>query len=172
MRTLLLLRHAKASREDPALGDFDRPLTPRGEKSARRIGHYLRDNTGAPDLVLCSAALRTRQTLAAVAASLGPDVTIRFLKGLYLATPSRLMAAIRRTPDEIGSLLVIGHNPGIATLATDLADGGDPVLRRRMAEKFPAGALADVRLDIARWAEIAPGVGRLRDFVVPRDLRS
>jgi len=172
VKTLLLLRHAKASRDDPTLDDFDRPLAPRGEESAKRVGRYLRDEIGAPDLVLCSAALRTRQTLDHVATALGPDVAVKVLKGLYLAAPSRLLAAIRRTPDAVGALLVIAHNPGIAMLAADLAGSGDAVLRRRMTEKFPTGALADIRLDIAHWADAAPHTGRLRGFVAPRELKA
>ena len=172
MKTLLLLRHAKSSRDDQSLDDFDRPLAPRGEEAAVRMGRHLRDKIGQPDLVLCSAALRTRQTLDRVVEAFGSDVPARTLKGLYLAEPGRLLAAIRRVPDDVRCLLVIAHNPGLGALATQLSGSGDPARLRRMAEKFPTGALADIRLDIARWADVAPNHGRLRDFVVPRDLKS
>jgi len=172
LKTLLLLRHAKSSRDDPALDDFDRPLASRGQDAASRMGRYLRDKVGRPDLALCSAALRARQTLDRVVEAFGSDVPVRTLKGLYLAEPSRLLAAIRRVPDDVRCLLVIAHNPGLGTLATQLSVSGDAAMRRRMAAKFPTGALADIRLDIGHWADAAPDHGRLRDFVVPRDLKS
>lgn len=170
MKTLLLLRHAKSSRDDPALDDFDRPLASRGQDAASRMGRYLRDKVGRPDLALCSAALRARQTLDRVVEAFGSDVPVRTLKGLYLAEPSRLLAAVRRAPDDARCLLLVGHNPGLGTLATRLCARGDAALLRRMAEKFPTGALAEIGFDIERWADVAPEHGRLRNFVVPRDL--
>ena len=172
MKTLLLLRHAKSSRDDPALDDFERPLTSRGQDAALRMGRYLRDKVGKPDLVLCSAAVRTRQTLDRIIEAFGSGIEMRALKGLYLAEPNRLLAAVRRAPDDVRRLLLVGHNPGLGTLATQLCARGDAALLRRMAEKFPTGALAEIRFDIEHWADAAPEHGRLRDFVVPRDLKS
>ena len=170
MKTLLLLRHARAKRDDPTLDDFDRPLTKRGDDAAARMGGYLCREIGKPDLTLCSAALRTRQTFDRVAAAFEDGLDARTLKGLYLAAPSRLLAGIRRTPDNVDCLMVVGHNPGIETLAAQLCGGGRSAALQRMARKFPTGALAEIRFDIERWAEAAAGGGQLRNFVVPRDL--
>jgi phosphohistidine phosphatase SixA/CHAD domain-containing protein len=170
MKKLLLLRHAKSSRDDPALDDFDRPLARRGEKAAPRIGRYLRDTIGWPDLVMCSAAARTRRTWDLAAGKTGAGVPVRALRALYMAAPERLLASIRRAPDGVESLAVVGHNPGLQELAIRLCAGGRAAALRRLTEKFPTGALAEIHLDVTRWRDAAPGTGRLRRFVVPRAL--
>lgn len=170
MKTLLLLRHAKSDWADPGLDDFDRPLNPRGERAAPLIGRYIARKGGAPDLALVSAAARTQQTWALVAAAFDPAPPVKRQRGLYLATPAKLLAAIRRVPDDVERLLVLSHNPGMAMLAADLCASGKKKALATMAEKFPTAALAEIHCAIDRWADIAAGCGDLRRFVRPRDL--
>jgi len=173
MKRLLLLRHAKSDWSDPLLEDFDRPLASRGRVAAPRMGRYLASKIGAPDLVLCSDALRTRQTWSLVAAELAetaPARPVKFLRGLYLARPSRLLSSIRRAPDDVGSLLLVGHNPGMHDLACALVGDGKAKALGRLAGKFPTAALAEIHFDLAQWRALEPGTGRLKRFVRPKDL--
>lgn len=170
-RRLLLLRHAKSSWADPGLADFDRPLNKRGVRAAPLMAQYIGAKGLRPDLVFCSAALRTRQTWDLVAAELGGETTVKVLKSLYLASPSRLLAAVRQAPDEVARLMVLGHNPGLERFAAELCGpGSDRKALARLADKFPTCALAVIRFDSEGWSKVARGGGRLERFVVPRDL--
>ncbi|MDJ0942956.1 MAG: histidine phosphatase family protein [Kiloniellales bacterium] len=170
MPTLMLLRHAKSDWSDPALADFDRPLNKRGRRAAPLIGRHLRKQGLIPDLVLCSSALRARQTWELVSAELKAEVPIKFLRSLYLAPPSRLLATVQRQPKKVERLMMVGHNPGMENLAAHLAGGGDAKLRARMREKFPTATLAVLGFAAEAWAGVAAGGGELQRFVVARDL--
>lgn len=167
-RTLLLLRHAKSSWADPGMDDFDRPLNPRGKRAVADIAHLLTGMPAQPDLVLCSSARRTRETLDGVRSGLAGDPETRFDRSLYLADADHLARVVQALPD-IGCAMLIGHNPGLHELAVMLAGDGDHALRRRLAEHFPTGALAIVTFRGA-WRTARPGSGHLAAFKVPRDL--
>src|SRR5215831_15132963 len=101
MLTLSLLRHAKSSWDDPALEDFDRPLAKRGQTAAPRMGAYMQANGLMPDLVLCSPAVRARQTLDLLLSCLGGGPTVVYEQAFYLAAPSVLLARIRKIDARI-----------------------------------------------------------------------
>ena len=169
LHRLYALRHAKSSWDDPALADHDRPLARRGEQSVKLLRDYVTRHTIAPDLVLCSSARRTIETLDGIRRALPADVEVRIEGGLYGASAERLASAIRDVDDAFGAVLVIAHNPGLEDLVDRVVGEGDTALRERLTEKFPTGALASMSFD-GRWAELGPGSVRLDDFVVPRDL--
>ena len=128
MRTLALLRHAKA--EDPAgyADDIDRPLSHRGRTDAVAVGQWLSETDLVPDRVLCSTAVRARDTWLAVASVVG-EVSVLYEPSLYLAGASEALELVRQTDPTVSSLLVIGHNPGLSVLSRlldpdGLADGG------------------------------------------------
>ena len=164
-KQLLLLRHAKSSWSDPDLADHDRPLNARGRQAATLVGRHLRASAPVPDLVLCSSARRTRETLELLDIGAATEVVVE--DRLYGAGAGDLLARLRTVPAAVKSVLLIGHNPGIEQLAALLIDSDGAT-----AESFPTAALADVRLPISAWADLDPGVGRLHAFVVPRDLTS
>ena len=167
MPLLYLLRHAKSSWDDPGLADRDRPLAPRGRRAAERMAEHLRAHDVRPGLVLCSPAVRARQTLAAVTAALGdPPTTVE--DGLYGGEPEHVVARLREVPDTTEAVMVIGHDPTLQDLALELAGGGDDLPRLR--EKLPTGALATLAFE-GSWRDLAPGRATLEAFVVPRDLR-
>jgi phosphohistidine phosphatase len=173
VKRLLLLRHGKA--EGSAADDAHRVLIARGEKDSARMGRFLRDDVYIPDLVLCSTATRTRQTLERMLPELGqPKPRIEYLSELYLAEPEVILAAIRRAPDKCASLMVVGHNPGLEQCALALVEIPlEKKLRRRydvMDEKFPTCALAVIDFDVARWSDVREGNGDLDAFVRPKDL--
>lgn len=171
MKTLLLLRHAKSSWDDPSLDDFDRPLAARGEQAAPLMANYLKQKGLRPDLVLLSPAARARQTWDLVARSLGDGIEVKQLQGLYLGAPSRLLDAVRRAPDEAACVMLVGHNPGMEHLAMVLAGSSSkPKALAKLYDKFPTAALAELTFEAESWKELARGTGRLKRLVRPREL--
>lgn len=172
MKRLLLLRHGKA--EGSAADDAHRALISRGEKDSQRMGRFLRDDVYIPELVLCSNATRTRQTLDLLLPEIGARPKIEYLSELYLAEPEAILALVRRAPDKCASVMVVGHNPGLEQCALALAAMPlEKKLRKRyevMDEKFPTCALAVIDFDVPKWADVTPGRGELDAFVRPKDL--
>ena len=166
MSRLYLLRHAKSSWDDPGSNDRDRPLSPRGRRAAERIAEHLRAEGVRLDLVLCSPAVRARQTLARVRRALG-DPKVSFDQTLYAADADRLLARLRAVPAGVEALMVVGHNPGLQDLALELATKGSEV--RKLREKLPTGGLATFSFEGA-WHELGPRRAKLVRFVVPREL--
>jgi phosphohistidine phosphatase len=166
MRTLLLLRHAKA-RTDDVGGDVARPLAPRGRRAAARMGELIVERGWEPDLVLCSTARRARETWDQAAAALRRAPRVALDERLYLASPSRILARVREVEEGVGTLLVVGHNPGFHELAYDLAASG--AARDRIG-KFPTAALARFELADGGWAEAGPGTLRFAELVAPKEL--
>jgi phosphohistidine phosphatase len=163
VKRLYVLRHAKSSWDDAELADHERPLAPRGERAAAKIADHLRSEEIAPALVLCSTALRARQTLAALLPVLAGDTEIRLEEALYAAGPAELLARVREVPEAVPSVLLIGHNPTLHELALALTGREDAL------ERFPTGALASITF-ATTWAELAEDGGELEGFVVPKDL--
>jgi phosphohistidine phosphatase len=169
-RRLWLLRHAKSSWDDPTLGDEDRPLAPRGHRAVAALARYLATEAIHPALVLCSSGLRARQTLAGVLPMLGGNLQVAIERELYTLDAGSVLARLQRVDDDIPSVMVVGHNPALQTLALTLASGGPA--RERAAEKLPTGALVTIELPDAPWARLAEGGGRLVEVVAPRDLEA
>ncbi len=164
MRTLILMRHAKAVPDDPA-GDHARPLSGRGHGDAVAAGIAVA-TFGPLDLALVSDAKRTRETLDGVVEGLGQTVPHRFVPRLYAATPEAILAEIGTVPETTATLLVLGHNPGLGDLARRLAAAGDRKARDRLAASFPTPAFAVLAFDATGWADL--GAGRLLAFVTGR----
>jgi phosphohistidine phosphatase len=169
-RTLLLLRHAKSSWADPALGDHDRPLAPRGERAARLIAAHLRAEGITPELVLCSSARRTRETLAALRTVLPDSTDVRIEDGLYGAGATAILTILRAVDPAVPSVMVIGHNPGLEDLALALAGDGEAAALHQLRAKYPTGALASLDVRASSWPQLAFGGAYLTSVVVPRDL--
>jgi phosphohistidine phosphatase len=172
MLTLTLLRHAKSSWDDPELGDFDRPLAPRGETAAPRIGAAMVAAKLKPDLVVCSSALRTRQTLALVMVEFAkPMRDIVYEDDIYLATASSLLTRLRTVKRQATHIMLVGHNPGLHALALELVGDGRRKQIVAMARKFPTGGLAVIDFEDAEsWTDVRAAGGALRLFVTPRAL--
>jgi phosphohistidine phosphatase len=171
MKTLYLLRHFKSSWKDKDLEDFDRPLGKRGRRAGELMAAYVARNGIGPAQILCSPSRRTRETLDRMLESFGGAVPTRFEKGIYLADAPALLRRLRRLGDT-ASVMIIGHNPGLETLARALVGSGERDARIRLASKFPTGALAVLSANIENWRELEAGCARLDAFVRPRDLES
>ena len=187
-RRLVLFRHAKSAWPD--LPDHDRPLAGRGRGDAPAIGRWLRETGCLPDLVWCSTAERATQTWQLAAAELGADPPVSYEPKMYGATGSELADLVRQAPPRTGTLLLVGHNPGLQELAVTLSaaaveragdrersaarntGGGAEAAATldRVARKFPTAALAVLEFG-GGWPELSAGRARLVSFVVPRELR-
>ena len=167
---LWLLRHAKSSWDDPDMEDVDRPLAPRGARAADRMRQYFDVEEIRPELVLCSSALRTRETLGRILPGLGSQMTVRIEPSLYSFEADQLLDRLREVPGDVGSVMLIGHNPAMQELGSALAAEGDRLDELRKG--FPTAALAELDVPVGSWEELKPGSGRLERFVLPRELAS
>jgi phosphohistidine phosphatase len=165
MKMLHLLRHAKSSAKED-IGDHERPLSRRGQDAARRIGRQLPAMAGDLDLVLCSSALRTRETLDLVIAEFAPRPRSVIEDELYLASRERLMDRLRRIDEGDVNVLLIGHNPGLRELAVALAEKNSPNFPVLTSSKFPTAAYASFRVP-ERWSELGYSRNKLLDYVTP-----
>jgi phosphohistidine phosphatase len=168
MKRLLLLRHAKSSRDNARLQDFDRPLAKRGREAAPEIGRHMRKAGWLPDLVLCSTAKRTQETAELVMAELGGHAKVHFVDALYVAAPEQMLKEIHGVDNKIGTLLVVAHNPGTAQLANHLAASGDKKALQHLRAKYPTAALAVFEIDADSWSKLDRA--KLIDFVTPKDI--
>lgn len=170
MKTLTLLRHAKSGWDDAIPRDFDRPLNPRGRRAAARMGREMRALGLAFDHVLASPAVRVVETLEELEGGYGTPLGATWDKRAYLASAQSLLDLVAETPDAAGSLLLVGHNPGLEDLVLLLVPEVPGSLRDSVEEKYPTATLAQIALDVPAWSAVRPGCGALTRFVRPRDL--
>ncbi len=164
----MLLRHAKAEWSE-GVPDHERPLSSRGHADAPLIGRWMVDNDAVPDLILCSSALRARQTCTWVCKELGDKApTPRLEDGLYAARPAEILALINRVPSTVTSLLVIAHLPGVQDLAMRLASvESDEDAVMDLATDYPTAGLT-VLQHPHEWADLDARDTDVTDFVVRR----
>lgn len=165
---LWLLRHAKSSWSDPGLPDEDRPLAPRGEKAADRIRDYIAVEGLGPQLVLCSSALRARQTLARVLPALGKELQVHIEPALYTFEADVLLDRLGRISSDVISVLLVGHNPAMQDLVARIAGRGDAL--PTVLRKYPTAGLAEITFGNGTWDSLAKRPGELVRFIAPRDL--
>lgn len=163
MKTLMLLRHAKSSRDDAALADHERPLNKRGKEAVARMGRLLAKEGLVPDLILSSTAVRARKTAEGAAKACGYRGNVVLLDNLYLATAGKLLGeAQENAPAAVNRLLLVAHNPGMEDLVAILSGRN---------ERFPTAALAIFDVDIDTWNDLELGVGtRLAHLFRPKEL--
>lgn len=133
------------------------------------MGHAMRERAVRLDLVFVSPAVRTRETLARAEEGFGEKFNSVEERAIYLAETETLVDLIRSVPAYADHVMIVGHNPGMHELVLALAEGPQDLVDG-VAHKFPTAALAEISFDVAEWAAVAPGTGRLRTFLKPRDL--
>jgi len=161
MKTLLILRHAKSSKDDPGLDDHARPLNDRGERDAPRMGKLLRELDMVPDRIVSSTAVRARATAEAAAKASGYEGKVDLESTLYLAEPDEYVEVVSKTPKKVRSVLVVGHNPGLERLVEKLT---------RKREELPTAALAKVTFDLDDWKDLPGAKGKLEGVWRPKEL--
>jgi phosphohistidine phosphatase len=145
MKTLLVLRHAKSSWNDPALDDHERPLNPRGRRDAPRMGALVRAYGLIPDVVLSSDAVRARLTAEALAEAARYAGEILLDPNLYLASPADILSVLSTVRENAGTVMIVGHNPGLEQLVEQLA--GE-------RHHLPTATLVQIGLPIDRWRDL------------------
>lgn len=166
MKTLSIIRHAKAETASLTAADFHRPLTKRGAKDARRIGRLLAQVQPAVDWIIASPAARTRTTTAAIAEVVDYSGTLHWEENAYLADAETWLRLLQAVPPEIEHVVVVGHNPGMADLVAGLTSG----VPSRLNLHFPTAAVAHLQIEIFWWNQIRWGCGQLRMLVTPKYL--
>src|SRR5262249_43169550 len=151
---LSLLRHVKSSWSDARLKDIERPLSVRGEKAAPRMGAFMARQGLAPDLILCSPSVRTRETLDLVLPRLKAAPEVVYEDALYLANPATMLKRLRKVAASVRHTMIIGHNPGLQSLGQQLAGAGAEEDLGALAEKLPTGGLVVMTFDVPSWAKV------------------
>ncbi len=169
MKTLHLLRHAKSSWKHADLDDHERPLSKRGRQTAKTIAGYLRRAKIAPKVVICSTAVRARQTLDPIAKATKPPKVI-FEREIYEVAHEKIWKHLRNLPESADCLLLIGHNPGLHDLALVLATADSAKLVPPRGGKFPTGAMASFRFDGA-WKAVQPHSAVLFSYTSPKAMK-
>ena len=161
MKTLLLLRHAKAENAAAGSSDINRALNERGKKEAQAIGTFIRKQNLTFELVLCSPAVRARETAELVLAAAEVTANVRYDQRMYEASPRQLLEVISEVEEDKSAVLLVGHNPGMEELLRALTGTGDPMA---------TGTLAKIELNSDEWSRVTENVGGLEYVVRPDEL--
>ena len=152
MKTLLLLRHAKAENPTAGSSDINRALNERGQKEAQAIGTFIRKQNLTFELVLCSPAVRARETAELVLAAAEVTANVRYDQRIYEASPRQLLEIISEVEEDKSAVLLVGHNPGMEDLLSALTATG---------ESMATGTLAKIDFNFDEWSRLTEGRGRL-----------
>ncbi len=172
MLTLSLLRHAKSSWSNPTLPDRERPLATRGVTDAPLMGKAMSERGIDPELVLCSSARRTRDTLELVLPELRVEPKVAYVDALYHASPEQMLEMLHAIQPGANRVMMVGHNPEIQAFALDLVGAGPEHFRDRLKIKYPTAGLAVINFAAGLWTSVTVNSGTLNLFLSPRDLRS
>jgi phosphohistidine phosphatase len=146
MKTLFLVRHAKSSRDDPALSDRERPLNDRGQKDAPMMGQRLAKRHVKPDFIISSPAVRALATAQAIAREIGYELRdIAIDERVYASTADALLAVVQSLDKKADCVMLVGHNPEMAELARCLS-GEIP--------DMPTCAVVEFRYNVKAWRDV------------------
>lgn len=165
MKTLLLIRHAKSSWDLPGRSDHDRPLNERGNRDGPAMSAALAQRGVRPQRILCSTAVRARETAAHLVDGLGiPPGEVEYSGDLYLASSRKILRCAAAIDESVDSAMLVGHNPGMQDAVERLCGEGS-------VDRFPTLSVARIELAIDFWGAVEPGSGTLVEHLTPRDLR-
>ncbi len=170
MKRLYLLRHAKSSWANEGLSDFDRPLNKRGRRAAALMGEFMEKNGFHPQLILSSPSARTRETLTILEQHGSWAHDTRFEDDLYGASSFVMLNRLRGLPDTAATVMLLGHNPGLESMAHLMTGDAAPDALSRLQAKYPTAALSVISFGAGTWRHVRPGAGTLEAFVRPADL--
>ena len=170
-RRLYLMRHGKASKGKKDDRDVFRPLVKRGRKDVKKIRKLMIDRQVRPDLILCSPAVRTLETLVKLKKAFGTAEVV-FIDALYMADADEILRILRRTAPDKREVLVIGHNPGLQDFLPMICDwdtSDEELHHHKIADGFPTSALACLEIP-EPWQKLGNTPVRLKEFVYSSDL--
>lgn len=161
-RTLVMIRHAKSSWANPLQSDFERPLNDRGEHDAPMMGERLKKAGLIPDLVIASTAKRARQTAKKIAAAIGYDSNkIQWMDKLYHCIPSVFEEVIDEVKDEVKTLFIVAHNPGISAFVNELSS-------LFSIDHMPTCGIVAARMDTEHWSDFSIAERKVILFEYPK----
>jgi phosphohistidine phosphatase len=162
MKTLLLMRHAKSSWDNPSLSDHDRPLNKRGKRVAPRMGKLLGEVDLIPDEIISSTAKRAKMTVEGLLEACPFEGDVVYTRNLYHADVEEQIEVLQSLKDEVGIALLVGHNPGMEIFLEIICDE---------SEHMPTAAIAYIQFDVGRWFEITTDTyGTLKHLWRPKEL--
>lgn len=163
MKTLYLLRHAKSSRDNPNLRDFDRPLNERGEEDAPAMAKYFSGIFSSPDKMIASPAARTTATASLFAMGIGYEGNIEYNSSIYEAHYLNLLEVVQAIANNVQSAMLVGHNPGMTNLANYLSAGF-------VTDNVPTCGLVALNFNVPHWHHLSEAQGELIRFISPKQL--
>ena len=162
MKIVLLMRHAKSSWKDPGLADHDRPLNKRGKRDAPRMGDLLNAEDLIPDAIYCSTARRAKSTVDGLLKNCNFVGEVNYTESLYHGGPDDFFEIISNLPDEIQTVMLVGHNPDMEYFLDLTCD---------VQEHIPTASIAVIEFPLDNWAEIThEEEGKLVHLWKPREL--
>lgn len=170
MKKLLLLRHAKSDWNDFTLEDHERPLNERGKRNASQIGRYMADHNLTPDMIFCSTAIRTRETLGLILEETPLTCPIEFRPDIYEATSRALMDIIKSCPDKYHHIMLVGHNPAMQYLGLELSNNLDGKHRQQLEKHLPTGTLQCHTLNLDSFESVSENSSILDRLIRPKTL--
>ena len=170
VKTLILMRHAKSSWDNPHKDDFDRPLNSRGRESAQMVAKHIHSLGFKPELTLCSSSVRCKETLELVIPYFSKTMHTRYLDDLYLAPERAILEIIKSIELSIDQMLVIGHNPGLSDLSQSLTYSSKNQNDYFETQQFPTSAASIFEMNIKNWLDFKLSESKIIDFVTPKNL--
>lgn len=162
MKTLLLMRHAKSSWDNPKLADHERPLNNRGKNDAPKMGEHLNQEDLIPDVILCSSAKRARQTVEGVLETLSFDGEVKIIDDLYHSGPRTYLELLSGLSEDIERAMLVGHNPEMDYFLEYVCD---------VYEHMTTANIAVIEFTVDGWRELVDGIeGKLVDLWRPKEI--
>jgi len=170
MKQLAIFRHAKSDWGNPGQTDFERPLNKRGRKAAKKVGRELRSRGLTFDQIVSSPATRARETVDRFALGYEAMPEVRLEPSLYMCSTGTLISVINCLPDDAGTVMIVGHNPGFHDIVLRMTKPDGNGLRAKVGANYPTGAFALIDFAVNRWADVEPSSGEIRQVIFPREL--
>jgi len=166
MKTLYIARHAKSSWDDLSLSDHNRGLLPVGEKRTRKIAKWLKKQDIIPDKIISSTAVRAYETARILAKGMGyPEEKIEKQRALYNSDAEDVLQTLYALPDEIKTVMVIGHNPAFTNLVNFFLE------RDKQLYNLPTSAVTAINFDTTHWNEINLAKYKVEFLITPKMLK-
>lgn len=169
MLSLYIMRHAKSSWAVPGARDFDRELNDRGISDLKKMKKFIEQEKIEPHTILCSSAIRTRQTLAEIASGFSHKPDIIHTEKLYSSGMQEYIEIINSVKNN-GPLMIIGHNPMCGTLATTLPSDGDEDELEKIAYQYPTSTITAINFDLDDWSQVVVRSGYLKKSMFPSQI--
>ena len=160
MKNVYLIRHAKSNWNDESKSDFERGLNKRGQKAIPTMANALKEKQIIPDLILSSAAKRTKLTAKGLAKEIGYTGEIQYTDTLYMAEPEEVLSLIQNMNDKYDTVFIVGHNPETTELSN--------IMTNCYIDNVPTLGIVAIKLPVSSWKHVVTEEGKLTFFIYPK----